>query len=389
MREFLPYLVICLLPFLMGCGKDVTMSEIFNSKLPPTPVDKDPTDGTMRIESNYPGLALLSNQVLGTKPSPKFMSKTRDAAAVNGYIYDHDEAPLSSDLANTKFTKKLVAMMVEAADGKRDFEDIKVSGKDFHNFVSAALTDIESLYSDEHTKVQVGKMYGKERVLTRQGMLFAYVKAYLNGNFVDRSGNIVSKPTISGTGVSNSTVTGLLTVFLEAFFDYALSGKSPLLMQKDAIVTYVQAFMPDPQNPGQFVQRFKEVKVNNWFTYNNNQPTAFSYVPVEEILDTTKITPQKARLIRFVADLAGEKSKALSGLIFRAFGSVDVGLVVFGKFNIGDNQILAQLLDTTFEVSSKRMMELASYQFFLKYDSSLFGIKGMDIDPLLLGFEKD
>jgi hypothetical protein len=228
-------------------------------------------------------------------------------------------------------------------------------------------------------------MFGPARALTRQGMLFAYLKAYFNGSFVDRSGNIISKPTITGSGVSNATVAGLLNVFLEAFYDYALSNKSPVLAQKDKVVTYIPMYLADATDPSLFVQKFKQSKVNDWFTYKNNQPTAADFVPIEEVSDDGLITPQKARLIRFISNIAGEKSKALSGIIFRAFGSIDVGLVVFGKFNIGDNEILATLLDTTFEVSSRRLIELAVYQFFEKKVDQMF--RDNEMGAILKGFE--
>jgi hypothetical protein len=384
-------MVISLLMFLSGCSKDVAVSDILDSikALPPVPVDREPSDGTTRVENQYPGLALMANQVLGTGLTPQFKSRlmTRDIKATNdGYTFTMDEKPLSDDLANAKFTKQLVTIMVAVVDGKKDVGKINLGAGDFRKFIEAAFSDIESLYSDGHAKAQIGRMYGKERVLTRQGMLFTYVKAYLDVKFVYRSGDIISKPSISGTGVPNATVTGLLNVFLEAFYDYALAGKSPVLYQKDKIITYVPFFVPDPQNSGQFIQKFKEIKVNDWFTSKNNQPTAVDFVPLEEVQEGGIVSPQKVRLMRYVSNLAGEKSKALSGIIFRAFGSIDVGLVVFGKFNIGDNELLAKLLDTSFEVSTKRLMELAAYQLIKRYD---FGSKDIDgLDNLLMGFEK-
>jgi len=377
-----------LLSLLTGCGKDLRVSDIFDSTTTfAIPVDKSPTNGLTRVEDNYPGLAMIANQVLRTPLTDKFRSKaiSREINVQGGYVIDLDEKPLSDELANSKLTKQLVTVMVAVADGQKEVQKLNISGKDFRKFVEAALKDVEDTYASSTSKVKVGKMFGPARALTRQGMLFAYLKAYFNGSFVDRSGNIISKPTITGSGVSNATVAGLLNVFLEAFYDYALSNKSPVLAQKDKVVTYIPMYLADATDPSLFVQKFKQSKVNDWFTYKNNQPTAADFVPIEEVSDDGLITPQKARLIRFISNIAGEKSKALSGIIFRAFGSIDVGLVVFGKFNIGDNEILATLLDTTFEVSSRRLIELAVYQFFEKKVDQMF--RDNEMGAILKGFE--
>jgi hypothetical protein len=216
-------IIMILLPlFLMGCGKDIQVSDMVDRvAIFEIPKDKEPTNGLTVVEDNYPCLALLANQVLGTTLSKDFKTKTIQLTNQK-YSFSFDEKPLSKDLADSKLTKQLVQVMVAVVNGQKA-EKMNINGNDFKKFVEASLGDIESLYADSDTKQKANKMFGPERALTRQGMLLVYLKAYIDGKFVDRSGNIISKPAISGTGVSDATVAGLLDVFLEAFYDYALS----------------------------------------------------------------------------------------------------------------------------------------------------------------------
>ena len=54
-----------------------------------------------------------------------------------------------------------------------------------------------------------------------EGLVWAYFTAYYEGNFVDRIGGKLSKPSI-GMKIPNETITSAVTVGIEALYDYAL-----------------------------------------------------------------------------------------------------------------------------------------------------------------------
>lgn len=70
--------------------------------------------------------------------------------------------------------------------------------------------------------------------------------------------------------------------------------------------------------------------------------------------------------IRYLSGLASDQSKVLSGLAIRAFGDLEIGFAVGGHFSFGDNDTLAKVLDTIFEVASKRIVEASAYDGFRK-----------------------
>lgn len=53
-----------------------------------------------------------------------------------------------------------------------------------------------------------------------ESLMFEYFSAYYKGNFVDRDGGALAKPTV-GTTISDTTISNAATVALEAMFDYA------------------------------------------------------------------------------------------------------------------------------------------------------------------------
>ena len=68
--------------------------------------------------------------------------------------------------------------------------------------------------------------------------------------------------------------------------------------------------------------------------------------------------------IRYLSSLAADQSRLVSGAVYRMFGGLEIGFLVGGDFSFGDNETLANVLDTTFEVSSKRIVEAAAYSGF-------------------------
>src|SRR5262249_16487824 len=51
-------------------------------------------------------------------------------------------------------------------------------------------------------------------------LLIGYERDYIAGKFVNRFGTVLSSPGISGEGIPDAQITGIITVFFEALFDY-------------------------------------------------------------------------------------------------------------------------------------------------------------------------
>lgn len=209
-------------------------------------------------------------------------------------------------------------------------------------------------------------------------MLWYYLREYTGGNFVDHSGGKMGKPQVSGAGIGNETIVGLMTVLLEAVMDYALIV--PVFFSEE-VDKYTPVPVADPHREDYYVYLYKKEKdkMKVFFTAENRKPTLASYAEafhkegdyLKQIGPGSKITENELKAIQFVASLSGEQSKALSGLLFRFFGDVEVSFVVGGHFSVGDNDTLARMIEAIVETVSRRVAEKFAYEILMKYDGAL------------------
>lgn len=97
------------------------------------------------------------------------------------------------------------------AKGVRSPAPLKLGDSKIRKFRTALAQTRATLLDD----VAQGKAGGKK--LDR--ILLAYFKAFASGEFVDRNGTEIAKPSVNG-GINNEAITGLATVFWEGLFDY-------------------------------------------------------------------------------------------------------------------------------------------------------------------------
>jgi hypothetical protein len=98
------------------------------------------------------------------------------------------------------------------------------SVKNFQTFGEAFLQENLNLIqqpSANQTRLNQFHNLSTDPNITFELLAFQYFSAYYKGNFVDRDGGTLAKPTL-GTTISDTTISNAATVALEAMFDYAV-----------------------------------------------------------------------------------------------------------------------------------------------------------------------
>jgi len=193
---------------------------------------------------------------------------------------------------------------------------------------------------------------------TSNGKLTTFVKYFsdfYDEKFVDRFGQTIAKPSSlslpdvpAGTApikismaVSDADIASALTVLIEYLAD--IFDPTPVLGT-------------DPF--GQFSSKTKFYPGGN-----NSQPTALQVgmANYKEIGDTCGVTERNAKILRFLANAAGDEAQLVDGLVTQSVGGVGISLGAFGKISIGDNQMLATIVKTAASRAAMRITLAGSY----------------------------
>ena len=323
-------------------------------------------DRSSAAPRSFPNYERIRSQVLGV--SARFEDRS----------YADQPPPLPADLAQTNAMRKLVNAIDASIAGNEDRAQVKFSKDDLVGFADASVL-LASRYFDTSPDDASGDRALGDVDFART--LRHYLLKYTKGEFINRSGGKVAKPQIDLT-IGNDTIVGLTTVVLEAIYDFAF--RTPVLVEQKVKTVKKEAWAPiDPpanMDPGEY---FRKVYVEkrtieiSYFTKDNKAPTALSANPALQgsiVADgEIGITRDELKAIQFVSNLSGEQSKALSGILFRTFGDVQIAFGVGAHVSVGDNETLAKLLDTLTEVSSRRVAEAVAYEFFLAYPQRFQG----------------
>ena len=99
-------------------------------------------------------------------------------------------------------------------------------------------------------------------------------------------------------------------------------------------------------------------------TATGAEPTAaaLGHAPRRAVGDDQRITKSEAQAIQYFAGLGAEQSKTLAGIAVRLFGDLELSFVIGGHFSFGDNDTLAEVADTFFERSSRRLIESRAHR---------------------------
>jgi hypothetical protein len=294
------------------------------------------------------GLRLASAE-LGLAPAPGTASAGSPnrvfSSAASG-----NRKQLSSSLKESSLIRKFVQASRSAViDGKKS--SVLFSSEDFKQFTSDTLPLL--MAGDE-----TGQATAKEEAVPVSGARVAgsrafdaamferiqkYLIVYFKGKFVDRNGRKLSKPEVK-ENIGNDTITGVFTVVFEAVSDSLF--RLPV---------------------------FFKVGENNQhvcLTASGELPTAVILDENLKVLTgadndpNIAFTAREAAAIQYLSNLAGDQSKIVSGFVFRLFNNVEVSFVIGADFAVGDNDTLAKLVDTFFEVGSRRTTEVSFAKYF-------------------------
>ena len=242
--------------------------------------------------------------------------------------------PLPSYMANEPLIQKIVIAAYEALIKKKD-SVIEVSKGDISSMTRMLNENI--ITNSANPVVAKSDSTKKINKIIRQ-YLSTYYSDAKNG-FVNREGAVFKRPEIKNS-IGNDVITAVIAISMEGLFDGLLS--TPVYVD-DA---------------------------NKFQTSEGREPSVhrYKFAASEPIVSKGKegIDELELKAIRYLSGLAGDQSKTLSGAAYRAFGGLEISFVIGGKFSFGDNDTLAKILDTTFEVASKRIVEEGAYRGFKK-----------------------
>lgn len=204
----------------------------------------------------------------------------------------------------------------------------------------------------------------------------AYLRAYVNGSFVDRAGVKYSKPKLSKDGVDNDTITGLITVVLEAVFDAQF--QTPVYAKSATADVFKEVTKPVPASwglPGKdlYIKVFEKSSqtTESYFTADNAKPTALAFdASIKAAVADDKapgVDAKELKATMTVTKLSGEQSKAISGLLIRSFGGLTAEFVIGGEFSVGDNESLAKVVEAVVATTARRVTMASALAFFEDY----------------------
>jgi hypothetical protein len=255
-----------------------------------------------------------------------------------GMLVTRDDLP--KILQQDRLVRKINNAVNESASGKISKaiiskQDLIAMNKMLFDNFGGRQTNVEALTSNNKLFV----------------MIIKYMMIYYTDEdgFIDREGTTHKPPDVKN-GIGSDVISSTLGVFLEAFYDWKL----------DMPVFYDEKDQP--------------------MTKGHKVPTAsrLGYARKEKIVSKAEkgegITKYDLQVIRFLSGLAGDESKVFSGIIYRLFGSVQLGAVVIaGNFTIGGNDLLAKILDEIFMVTGRRTIERLSYEGYRKKSRMMAG----------------
>jgi hypothetical protein len=182
-----------------------------------------------------------------------------------------------------------------------------------------------------------------------------YFNAYYKGNYVDRFGAPITKPSVALT-VSDQEIANALSVLVDYILDSIdptpVWGSDPLGGVNDKT-----KFYPGAGSKPTFLAAYGVDAA----TYQTIQPGPCG------------ITLAKTEILSKLASAAADEGATVSGLVHGSFGGFSVGLGFLGKFSFGDNQTLATIVKSAASRLSARLTLAGTWPILARidYDPSL------------------
>lgn len=263
----------------------------------------------------YPSLIAAYNQIHGSTPQ--------------GFVITRETKVLPEFMLNESLVKKIIDASYGSLIELRELS-VDITKNDIESFVSMTVKN----YGAESVTKDIAS--DTDEIIKKY--LITYYSDTKDG-FIDREGAVYKRPEIKNS-IGNDVITAVVQILLEGLFDGILD---------------VPVYTDDK---------------DKFQTEKGVEPTVhkLKFTKAEKLVTdgSSGIDKLELKAIRYLSGLASDQSKTLSGATIRAFGDLEIGFVVGGHFSIGDNDTLSKILDTVFEVSSKRIVEAGAYQGFKK-----------------------
>jgi hypothetical protein len=253
---------------------------------------------------------------------------------VNG-LRGTNQNPLPKFLADDPMVSKVVSAAYESLSNEQIIKT-NVTREDAERFIVTVAQNFGAHGNNEQREKR-----GEEKEVFKiiERYLLWYYCDYVNG-FVDREGTVYKTPEIKGS-ISNDVIAAVVGIVIEGVFDSLLD-----------VPVYVKV----------------EGEKKKYETKNGKEPSVrrLKHVDEETIVADGQngIDEYELMAIRYLSSLAADQSRLASGAAYRMLGGLEIGFVIGADFSFGDNETLAKVIDTIFEVSSKRMVEWATYHGF-------------------------
>lgn len=301
-------------------------------------------DGNNRAET-----AEMTNVVEEFPPSLSKLKVTR--TLFNAVIAEHERLGVVVRCINDKpvSPRKLTNDWLWPADFK-DLED------------ALSKENWGSIQNNQRGSKHSYFLAGAGKSLDAKDLINAYLLAYYTGSYVDRFGHALAKPELNFP-LKNEVVVAFTSILYDLLWDYVLYlvNQDELLIG-DPIVYEQEKEKPKYINPENKEPTFAKFLVATEIARPKEKPVlpgVLEPVKSKETKDSKGLTKQEVCVIHYLSGLSGEASQGLAGLIVRSLGGANLGFVVgYGKFSIGDNQMLTKIIDASVERFSKRSADL-------------------------------
>lgn len=335
-------------------------------------------------ESINPGLNIMAHQVLDHPKKNK--AQLSAMSAQYGIKYYDDDAPLVEEMRTSPVLKEILKGVVNK-------DNISLDRSDFDDFADAVDKQLKRTFlnGEAQNKINIARQNGE---ISFDDVLIRYAKAYIKGDLVLRDGTKLAKPSgnidfkngVVNASIDNNTVVGLTTVFLEAFYDFIFP--TPVLADIGANIGYSQAPQysgkTDEDNKKLYLMLYHQDLSNNYFTESNNAPTVEKekLFPIEQLVkdDSKGISAKELKAIHFISGILSQGAKSASSAAFGSLGGVGISFLGFAKFSIGDNDAIGKIVETNFDVFTRRATEYNLYEFFKSHEIG----KNAEVDKSLL-----
>jgi hypothetical protein len=252
-------------------------------------------------------------------------------------------------LHESKAVRKLLESYAAALDMTNDqgesYSQRELTSGDLSEFVKITLPYLGVGKDGEVAAAAADPQDSRTEIFNR---ITRYLVVYSRGKFVDRQGKKLEKPEIKEKTISDDAITGAVSVIIEAITDSCI--RVPVFFEEvGGKKKWITATGGDAEPTAAVLDKSLEVNIAN----------APAHIGKAEI-----------RLIQYLGQGAGMSGHAVAGFLIRALGKLDLGQFALAGISIGDNQIVAKLIDTIFETGSRRLTEANVYKYLQAHDEA-------------------